>query len=313
MSTGWHLRDVPIKLQLGEKIFAAPTVRLRERQVGLGESLSPVQVPLPPAEPLPSGCEGWMIRSLPVSVKQPALRRRAGFICYVPSQYPRHYIDLGLGFAAYKQSFSSKTRSTITRKVRRYAEHCGGDIVWKVYETPEEMVEFFRLARIVSAKTYQEKLLDAGLPDNEDFLRDMQALACDGRVRAFILFDSERPVSYLYCPVYTGAFVYQYLGYDPDYMAYSVGTVLQWLALERLFAEARFRYFDFTEGQSEHKRLFATGSVQCANVLFLRDTLRNRFLVYGQYGVDRVSAKIGDVLDRFGLRGKIRKLLRFGR
>jgi hypothetical protein len=212
VSIGWHVRDVPIKLQFGEKILAAPTVRLRERQIGLVEEVSPVEEPLPPAEPLEPGCEGWMIRSLPVVAAQPTVRLRSGFICYVPSQYPRHYIDLRLGFTAYQQRFSSKTRSTILRKVRKYAEHCGGEIDWRLYQAPEEMGEFFRLARIVSAKTYQEKLLDAGLPDSEDFVRSMEALAREGRVRAFILFDRERPVSYLYCPEQTGAIVYQYLG-----------------------------------------------------------------------------------------------------
>ena len=39
---------------------------------------------------------------------------------------------------------------------------------------------------------------------------------------------------------------YAYLGYDPDYLHLSVGTVLQWLALDSLFAERRFRFFDFT-------------------------------------------------------------------
>jgi hypothetical protein len=53
--------------------------------------------------------------------------------------------------------------------------------------------------------------------------------------------------------------------------------------------------------------------VRCANVLFLRDTVRNRLLVYGQYGVDRISAGVGTVLERHGLKNSIRKLIRFGR
>jgi hypothetical protein len=73
-------------------------------------------------------------------------------------------------------------------------------------------------------------------------------LAAGGQVRAYLLFDGERP--YLYCPVQGDVVIYRYLGYDPDYARMSVGTVLQWLALEELFREARFRMFDFTEGES---------------------------------------------------------------
>ena len=76
--------------------------------------------------------------------------------------------------------------------------------------------------------------------------------------------------------------IYAFLGYDPNYMNFSVGTILQWLALEHLFEENSFRFFDFTEGQSAHKKLFATHNVQCANVFFLRDNMRNMFLSHMQ-------------------------------
>ena len=113
-----------------------------------------------------------------------------------------------------------------------------------------------------------------------------------GMVRGFILFHQDQPVSYLYCPVSNGVLIYAFLGYDPGYMNFSVGTVLQWLALEHLFEESLFRFFDFTEGQSEHKKLFATHSVQCANVFFLRSNLRNKFLLHSQRAFDHFSKSV---------------------
>src|SRR5512139_3024605 len=103
----------------------------------------------------------------------------------------------------------------------------------------------------------------------------MQALAEAGQVRAYLLFDNDRPVAYLYCPASKGVLLYQYLGYDPEYSSWSVGTILQWLALEQLFGERTYELFDFTEGQSDQKRQFSTHSVRCANVYFLRRTLVN--------------------------------------
>jgi len=313
VSTKWQYRQVSIEFQLSDKTLFAPKIWLQTREVGLIEETAPVAEPTLPTDPLEPGSQGYLIRSLPVTARQPTLRIAQGYLCYVPSQYQRYYIDLRQTFADYKQMFSSKTRSTINRKVNKYAKHCGGDICWKVYKTVDDMPEFFRLARIVSAKTYQEKLLDAGLPDSDQFLRGMEASAVAGRVRAFILFDRVKPVSYLYCPVYNGVLIYQYLGYDPEYMTWSVGTILQWLALERLFEEGCFRIFDFTEGQSDQKRLFATHSVQCANVFFLRSNLRNAILVQSHRVVNSLSKGIGDTLDRLGLKAKIKKLIRFGR
>ena len=113
----------------------------------------------------------FLIRSLRVAGKQPVLRKQHDYLCYVSSQHQRYYIDMRLSFEEYKSKFSSKTRSTLNRKIQKYAEYCGGRHFVEGLPSPEEMPEFFQLARAVSRITYQEKLLDAGLPDSEEFQR----------------------------------------------------------------------------------------------------------------------------------------------
>jgi CelD/BcsL family acetyltransferase involved in cellulose biosynthesis len=261
---------------------------------------------------LEGNSQGFMIRGLPVIGDLPAISQSEHYLFYVSSQYCHCYIDLEIGFEEYKKKFSAKTRSTINRKIRKYQDHCGGTILWKIYQSPAEIREFFQLARAVSKLTYQERLLNAGLPDNEEFIREAESLAAEQRLRAYILFDGDKPVSYLYCPVHDEVLIYAYLGYDPAYMQLSVGTVLQWLALEALFAEQRFRYFDFTEGQSDHKRLFATHQQQCVNVLILQKRLKNYLTVYSHRSLEIFSRWLGYILARFGLKAKIKRLLRFG-
>ena len=303
---------MPIKLQLGDRTLLASKLWLQVREVGLDDETPPVAEPITPADSLQANSQGFLIRSLRIADKQPTLRAQHDYLCYVSSQHQRYYIDMRQSFEEYKSKFSSKTRSTLNRKVKKYAEHCGGNISWKIYKSAGEMPEFFRYARTVSEITYQEKLLDAGLPDSEEFLGEMEQLAQQGHARGFILFHEDKPVSYLYCPVYNGVLIYAFLGYDPGYMNYSVGTVLQWLALEHIFEERLFRFFDFTEGQSEHKKLFATHSVQCANVFFLRNNLRNKALLYSQRAVDDFSRLAGDTLNQLGLKSKVKKMMRFG-
>ncbi len=312
MSNVWKFDQVPLKFTLSDKTLLAPKIWLQVREVRL-DDMQPVADLVPPSDPLEPQSQGFFIRSLPVNTTQPPVQHRAGYLCYVSSQYQRYYIDLQQSFADYTQRFSAKTRSTIKRKVKKYAEYCGGDVIWKMYQTPEQMREFFRLARNVSAKTYQEKILDAGLPESDEFLRDLETLAGQGQVRGYMLFDSEQPVSYLYCPIRNSVLRYQYLGYDPSYANWSVGTILHWYALKSIFAERCFRLFDFTEGQGELKRLFSTHSVQCANVFFLRCTVRNVMLVHAHRAVSAFSKWSGDVLDRYGAKTKIKKLIRFGR
>lgn len=309
----WHYRLVSLKFQLGDKTLFASRLGLQVADCAFIDGADPVADPAPPEDRLEAGSEGFLIRSLPVSCALPALQKKNNFYRYISSQYQRYFIDLRQSFAGYKQQFSAKTRSTINRKVSKYAAHCGGKLVWKVYKTQEEAPEFFLLARAISVKTYQERLLGAGLPDTDEFRADLLILAREGRLRAFILFDGDLPVSYLYCPARDGVLTYQYLGYDPAYLKHSVGTVLQWLALEHLFGETCFDLFDFTEGQSDHKRLFATHSIRCANIFFLRASLRNFILLQSHRNTDRLSRRIGDTLERMGWKAKIKKLIRFAR
>ncbi len=313
MNKNWHYHQVPLKIQLGDKTLLTYKLWLQVREVGLDDDTPPVIKPTPPSDSLHDNSQGFLVRSLRVVDKLPVLQRQQDYLSYIPSQYLRYYIDMQQSFAEYKNKFSSKTRSTLNRKIRKYTEYCGGSISWKIYKSVEEMPEFFQYARTVSKITYQEKLLDAGIPDSDEFLHEMELLAQQGNVRGFILFHQNKPVSYLYCPVFNRILTYAFLGYDPSYMHYSVGTILQWLALEYLFQERSFRFFDFTEGQSEHKKLFATHSIQCANVFFLRNNLHNMFLLHSQRAVDNFSKLIGSLLNQMGIKAAVRKMMRFGK
>lgn len=268
--------------------------------------------------PLPSlGTHGLMLRSVPITDVCAGIHWRVlgqqRLLVYVLQTFPRYFIDLGQSFEDYKAKFSGKTRSTLQRKVRKFADHCGGAIRWEQFSRPEQLARFWQLARQVSTKTYQERLLDAGLPDDPAYKAEAHRLAEADNLRAYLLFDGELPVSYLFCPIDQGVVQYAYLGYDPKYLKLSVGTVLQWLALETLFAEQRYKYFDFTEGASDHKRMFATAHMACANVALLRPTLTNRLLAHGHRAFVRAVELLGSWLERHELKTRIRHLLRFGR
>ncbi len=308
----WQSRSVPFKFQISDWTLFSASLPLQVRVEKPFNETPSSENPTPPANELLEGSQGFLIRSLPTAGTLPVISQVGDYLRYVPLQYQHCYIDLSLSFDNYQKKFSSKTRSTLHRKLKKYTEHCGGNIVWKTYKYPEEMREFFRLARDVSKLTYQERLLNAGIPNSEDFIRQAESLATDGLIRAYILFDGERPVSYLYCPVHDDVLIYSYLGYDPNNLQMSVGTVLQWLAVEQLFNESRFRYFDFTEGQSDHKRLFATHERRCANVFMVTASFKNRVLIYSHLFMNQLSSWLGLMLDRLGIKAKIKRILRFG-
>jgi CelD/BcsL family acetyltransferase involved in cellulose biosynthesis len=259
------------------------------------------------------GGEGHLLRSLPVDGHLARTRLSRHWIRYARHRYERHFIDLAGTYEGYLAKFSAKSRNTLRRKLRRFSEHSGGHIDFRAYRSPEELAVFHGHARCVSRETYQELMFDMGLPSGRGFQAQMAALAREDRVRAFLLFLHGEPISYLYCPVRDGVVQYQFLGYREAYARFSPGTVLLMHALESLFAEHRFQYFDFTEGAGGgggHKEFFATDSRRCADVCYLRPSISNVLLVLGHGAMDSVSGTAGRTLDRIGLKKGVKQWLR---
>lgn len=257
----------------------------------------------------PSGRDGVRVLSAPTARLAAITARYPGFIAGGRQDYRRHYIDMAQGFEAYMGRFSGKTRSTLRRKARKLAEEAGGYTVTE-HRSPAEIAAFLAAALPLSARTYQARLLDAGLPDDAAARRAMLEAAEAGLMRAFLLHAGGAPVAYLSLPVVDGTLVYAHLGYDPGWARLSVGTVLQMDALERLFAERRFRWFDFTEGDGAHKEMFGTHHAACSSLVLLEPTLANRTLLGARAGFDAGVAGAKALAEQSGALGRIRALLR---
>lgn len=308
MSSYWSEQTFELKFQVSDLILFRKRIPILAHACTLTEILAGTAPP--PPEALAEERAGYLLRSCPGDARVHHVARHGGFITYTMAAYRHCYIDLRDSFSEYQARFSSKSRSTIARKRKKFEAHCKGSMRFERYAEPAEMEQFHALARQVSVLTYQEKLLDAGLPTDPDFVHEMLNAAADGNARGYLLIDGDRPVAYLYCPVVDGTLIYAYLGFDPACAEWSVGTILLWMSFESIFAEKRFSYFDFTEGESAQKQLFSTHQAPCHNTLHLRDTLTNRLLIGTHVRFDRASGRLGRILDRWGMKSAIKRLLR---
>lgn len=263
----------------------------------------------PPLGRLGGGVDVIVAPSHPIREPLPRLTTVDGALRYVVAQYSRHHAELSGSLDEYLAKFGGKSRNTLKRKVRKFLD-LGGGSGMREYHGPKEIVEFHRRARAVSALTYQERLLDAGLPADPGFLDELVALARADSVRAYVLFLRDEPIAYLCCPAVDGVLLYDYLGYDPRHADLSPGTVLQYLAFEALFREQRFRAFDFTEGEGAHKRLFGTHETLCADICFFPQSASVRFWLGLHAGLDRISVRAAEGLDRLGLKSALKRLMR---
>lgn len=299
-------RVVALPIQFAGRTLGRVRRMLRHMRYSIDDLVEGRASPLPPP-----GRDGWFIRSLPVARLPELQSELTGWLVFVRQQYRRHHHPMaGIGFENWWQGFSAKTRSTLSRKARRLAEQVEGKVAIRAYRSPDEIRAFMGIAGPLADRTYQAALLQAGLPTAETDIAAAVALAERDDLRCFLLFAGERPVAYLYLPVEKDVLIYGFLGYDPEFAHLSPGTVLHVEAMRQLFAEARFRHFDFTEGDGAHKAQFGRAAVECADVIALRPTLRNRAALALIRTLDGAAKAGKTVLERSALGSRIGAFIR---
>jgi len=266
------------------------------------------EMPITP-DRLDPGADALFLPSRPVLGRLPTLHGTPNIIRYVPAQYSRYYIDIAGDFQSWLQGLSHQCQRELRRKLRRFAESSGAAPLLREYRSPREMTEFHRVARAVSARSYQERL-GTGLPATKEFLDELIALADAEGARGFILFHRDRPVAYELCQADGDCLSGEYCGYDPEFRRLSPGVVLLYCVLERLFAERDFRIFDFGRGEAAYKATFATGSTFCADIYYFRRTGANLFLVCAHRAVRAVWSAIAKMLEFFGIKRRLRNFVR---
>ncbi|PHZ83675.1 GNAT family N-acetyltransferase [Paremcibacter congregatus] len=321
MSNAWKTKDISLPYWIGEiclfrKLFTVSTLNI-DFINHKSQSLNTI-IPELIKEHENTGPEtdakefefGFLLYSIPLKEGHKDFWIEDNQIKYIVKTYNRYYVNIKGSFDEYIKGFSSKTRSTLKRKINKFEKISGGTIDWRTYSTPTEMAEFHKVARKISKETYQEKHLNVGLPDDEDFKADMIERAKSNTVNGYLLYLDGKAISYLYSPIDQGRFIYAYLGYLPETSKLSPGTVLFLKALEQIFDSGSGKIFDFTEGESEQKKMFSTNHVYCGNLICLENTPTNYFWLMLNKVTNRISKYLGDFFDKLGLKKTIRKLLR---
>jgi Acetyltransferase (GNAT) domain len=311
MANAWVIQPTQLRYLLGEvQLFSVsfPSLVLDAHFTELGTDSNN---PRPPLEKLGPEVEAAVTLAHPVKSDLPRFTFLPQGIRYVPFKYSRHFVRRDGSFADYLAAFPAKARSTLLRKVRRFKEFSAGSVCWHEYRGSAEISEFHRVALEVAQKSWQARRLSAwGVRDDSEFRRELADLAACDSARGYILFHGEKPITYIYCPSRDDILFYRFVGYDPEFEMWSPGIVLLYLVLENFFTEGRFRLFDFCEGAGQHKELFSTGNVFCADIFYFRQTLRNVSLLILHSGFSILSRTVVATLRFFGWKGRAKKFFR---
>lgn len=302
-------RPVRLKFEIGARTLVSVRRSLVRVPLTLAEARSGLTPALPP---LDRNADGYLVTSLPEDRAAALVADAGGMLPFVRQRYTRYHLDFAGGFEAWFAGLSSNARQGLKRKAKKIAAASGGALDVRRFRAAEELAAFHPVARAISATTYQERLLGSGLPEDAAFLESMHALAAADQLRAWLLFIGDAPAAYLYCPVQGDTVIYAWVGHDPRFNDWSPGAVLQLEAMRDLFGEGRFAAFDFTEGEGQHKRQFATGGVACVDVLLLRPTWANRGVMAALGGFNASVALAKRLVQGVGLWGIAKGLRRGG-
>ena len=254
--------------------------------------------------------EALYLPSVPAAVDFPRLSFIRNCIRYVPEQFHHHGIELTGTFEKYLKDLRSKARHELLRKMRRFGQRFGEQQSFREFQRPEEMKAYHALALEVSRKTYQDRLLQAGLPDDESFFGILHEYASAGKMRGYLLLDGESPIAYSYCRAQGRSLFYVHTGYDPGYREWSPGLVMLYHIVERFFAEGQYRVLDFGSGESQWKEYYSNTTARCARVYYFRKTPRNLMRLLAHRAAIASSDRIVRMIDALGLKQKVKRFFR---
>jgi hypothetical protein len=311
MEGRWKPGEIALKFRLGEFVLFRHTIPALVCQENFLEIPPVLSLQAPEPELQLYGLDAAFVRSCPLSGALPRLSQAGSFIRYLSTQYRHYYIRRRGAFDHYLSTSNSRTRATILRKVRKFESLYGSENNFRGYTTSEEIAAFWPLARQISAKTFQERMLGQGLPDDAEFQTTVETLARADRVRGYLLLAGSRPVSYVFGPIFgTRMFLYDYVGYDPAFAKLSPGIVLQYYIIRSIFQEERLDVYDLCVGEGEHKRIFANAYQECADIIYLRANAKSQALITAHFGLQWLSRLIVTLIDRLHCKATVKKMIR---
>lgn len=238
------------------------------------------------------------------------IRRRFRFYTKT-GPLPHLLIRLDGTFESYINRFSAKTRKNRLREIRMLRER--GQVNLLRVTQASEIDAFLEAAYEISRRTWQFKRLGWGLAarDPDVVKREIRFLAEHGWLRSYVLKCNGVPCSFILGHQYGSSFYTESAGVDDEWRRYSAGTVILMLVLENLFQENSPEFYDFgTPGKfQEYKEYFATESYPEARVWLFRRRAYPILASSIYCACNAVSMNTGKLLDRFGLKSKLRQLL----
>lgn len=225
--------------------------------------------------------------------------------------YKRRLIKLPVGaqFEDYLQSLSSSSRNNLRRTIKSFKTKDINTIKVTCYTKPEQTDELIAILSQISCKTYQHHLLNLGFENNPDQLRQLRIAASNRWLRAYVLWINKTPVAFN-VGYHHGYTFYGYnMGYDPRFSKLQPGIYLLAEVIADLLSNGIY-CLDFLSGDSLYKRRLSNTSIDERHYYLIPRGWPGTIYALSLSATNFFSEKIGNWLDKKGLKSRIKRLIR---
>lgn len=170
---------------------------------------------------------------------------------------------------AYLAGLGSKRRSSLGKKARSVFNKLGKEAHVRVFENPEDVGDYCRLMNELYARSWhaKERAIDWELPARRALFVE---LARRRQLVGHVLMLGPRPIAYEHGYRLGGRHLLDGTGYDEEFAAMGVGSVLVFQAIQYLVEQYPHDIIDFGFGDNEYKRLLATDQAPCGSLYLVR-------------------------------------------
>jgi CelD/BcsL family acetyltransferase involved in cellulose biosynthesis len=225
---------------------------------------------------------------------------------HFPSSQPHWTMDVPKA----PESFYAVMSGDHRKKIRSEAKKIRAafpDLQMVRFHGNEGLEQLVKEAEQVASTTYQRGL-GVGFADNRP-IRDLLSLeAQKGWLRAYVLYANAKPCAFWIGAIYNGAFLSEYLAFDPAFSKYSPGTYLVTQALEEVASQVAI--VDFSTGEALYKQRFSNTHWDESTIYLYAPTFVGVRLKAIRTGADITRSTAKKLLEKTSLAGKVKKLWR---
>jgi len=225
------------------------------------------------------------------------------------SVYETFQVGIEESFEFYlKNRFTKKTRYNLKREVRRLEDSAPGRVALKIYQSPDQVDEFFRDSAVVASRCYKWQGGPNPMVPKPLRLSKISYLAAQGRWRAYALFIRDVPVAFCDATMRWGELYVELVGHDARYLKLNPGKVLLYKIFEDLHARRIVKQLNLGTGTAEYRRVFATSSRRVVDVNLYRNELYPQLLRIIAAGADASYRHLNPLIRRYA--PPIKRILR---